>query len=142
MSDESIRETTNRVVSLLTAMFDTEISAQTDLADRLLDELASLDRERIFATCVAALEMIRSLLEMWADVECEREVGRPATEIEKARWALDRIREQAVGIAGELNGPEVPARRVKAHGRRETGRLAENPSSPNGIRTRVPTLRG
>ena len=108
MSDESIRETTNRVVSLLTAMFDTEISAQTDLADRLLDELASLDRERIFATCVAALEMIRSLLEMWADVECEREVGRPATEIEKARWALDRIREQAVGIAGELNGPEVP----------------------------------
>lgn len=97
---------TDRIVSTLTAMFNSEISGDEDLVDPLLDELTELTRDQIEATCLSALEMIKGLLEMWADVNFQREAGRPATQIEKSQWGLERIREQAEAMASELERPD------------------------------------
>lgn len=103
-TDETIREATNRIVATVTAMFDSEMSGDEELVDPLLDELPQLSRAQIEGTCLAAFEMIKSLLEVWADVDLQRDLGRPATQVEKSQWALARIREQAEGIASELEG--------------------------------------
>lgn len=98
-ADEDVREATSRMVETVKAMFDSEIADREELADRPLDELTKLHRDQIENVCLVSLEMIKSLLDRWADTECRRATGEPATQLEKARWGMDRIREQADGVA-------------------------------------------
>jgi hypothetical protein len=102
-ADEDIQEATSRVVETLKAIFDSEIADREELADRPLDELTHLHRDQIEDVCLVSLEMIKSLLERWADIECRRTTGKPATQTEKAQWGMARIREQGGGVAA---GPE------------------------------------
>jgi hypothetical protein len=100
-ADEEIREATSRMVGTLKAMFDSEIADREELADRPLDELTQLHRRQIEDLCLVSLEMIKSVLERWADSECRRATGEPATQIEKAHWSMARIREQADGVTAD-----------------------------------------
>src|ERR1700751_4877850 len=97
-ADADIREATSKMVGTLKAMFDSEIADREELADRPLDELTQLHRHQIENLCLVSLEMIKSLLESWAERECRRATGEPATQIEKAHWSMTRIREQADGV--------------------------------------------
>jgi hypothetical protein len=97
-ADEDISDATSRMVGTLNAMFDSEIADREELADRPLDELTQLHRQQIENLCLVSLETIKSLLERWADSECRRATGEPATQIEKANWSMARIREQADGV--------------------------------------------
>jgi hypothetical protein len=102
-ADEDTQKATSRMVETLKAMFDSEISDREELADRPLAELTHLHRDQIEDVCLVSLEMIKSLLDRWADIECRRATGELATLIEKAQWGMARIREQADGVAA---GPE------------------------------------
>jgi hypothetical protein len=118
-ADEDISDATSRMVGTLNAMFDSEIADREELADRPLDELTQLHRQQIENLCLVSLETIKSLLERWADSECRRATGEPATQIEKANWSMARIREQADGVTpGGLTqidcGPSPPTRSVAA----------------------------
>ena len=81
--------------------FDSEIADREELADRPLDELTQLHRHQIENLCLVSLEMMKSVLERWADSECRRATGEPATHIEKADWSMARIREQADGLTAD-----------------------------------------
>ena len=102
-ADEDVQEATSRMVETLKAMFDSEITDREEVADTPLDELTHLHRDQIEDVCLVSLEMIKSLLERWADIECRRATGEAATQLEKAQWGIARIREQADGTAA---GPD------------------------------------
>jgi hypothetical protein len=103
-ADEDVEAATSRMVETLKAMFDSEIADREEVADKPLDELTHLHRDQIEDICLVSLEMIKSLLERWADIECRRATGEPATQLEKAQWGMARVREQAGGVAA---GPEL-----------------------------------
>ena len=98
-ADEDVQEATSRMVAILKALFDSELTDREEVADRPLDELTHLHRDQIEDVCLVSLEMIKSLLERWADIECRRATGEAATQLEKAQWGMARIREQADGMA-------------------------------------------
>jgi hypothetical protein len=100
-ADEDTQEATRRMVETLNAMFDSEIADREELADKPLDELTHLHRDQIEDVCLVSLEMIKSLLERWADIECRRATGEPATQAEKAQWGMARVQEQADGVAAD-----------------------------------------
>jgi hypothetical protein len=93
-ADEDMQEATSRMVETLKAMFDSEITDREELADRPLDEMTHLHRDQIEDVCLVSLEMIKSLLERWAEIECRRATGQAATQLERAQWGMARIQEQ------------------------------------------------
>ncbi len=101
-ADEDMQEATNRLVATLEAMFDSEIADREELADGPLEELTHVHRDQIEDLCLVSFEMIKSLLERWADIECRRATDKPATQPEKAQWGMARIREQTDGVAAGL----------------------------------------
>src|ERR1700745_225183 len=100
-ADADIREATSRMGGTLKAMFDSEIADREERADRPLDELRQLHRHQLENLCLVSLETIKSVLERWADSECWRATGEPATQIERAHWSMARIQEQADGVTAD-----------------------------------------
>ncbi len=100
-ADEDTTEATSRMVGTIKVMFDSEIADREELADRRVDELTQLHRHQIESLCLVSLEMIKSLLERWADTECWRATRELATQSEKADWGMARIREQADGVTAD-----------------------------------------